>query len=318
LAVLLIALAAGPAEARVVSDIPPPPPPQETDIWHELVDPHSAEVNEITLLVQAQVIAPIDAGYSAFDSDVSSDQRERVLRVALGKLKYARKLAPENTQVLGLLGRVADELGNTRQALEALQMAYDLDGPAKVDPEVPALLGEIYLRLGEGDEAIRYLRLAESGAVPARNGEAAIALSTALALRGEMSDAIDVLVTAIGHNSDLTADEWGPMFALAVQYDRDDERAAAFETLDKLQNSLADSSYGQSIQTWISTTRFTPAEDEHYYSALFYESLDHYPEARAEWSLYAASGGAFRVRALQHVAAIDAERRAGKPKATTP
>jgi hypothetical protein len=50
---------------------------------------------------------------------------------------------------------------------------------------------------------------------------------------------------------------------------------------------------------------FAPVEDLHYYNALLYEVMGNYVEARAEWALYAAMGGRYRARALEHVAAID-------------
>jgi hypothetical protein len=66
--------------------------------------------------------------------------------------------------------------------------------------------------------------------------------------------------------------------------------------------------------------RFLPPEDLHYYRALLYESVDRYVEARAEWALYAAAGQpTYRGRALDHIAAIDAQRRADpRPKPSHP
>jgi hypothetical protein len=303
---LLVASSA--ARAEVVRDAPPDPP-DDDDFWRELVEPHATEVNAITMDVQTNLLAPLEAGYGG-DPDVDVGQRTRRLEIAQAELKHARKLAPENVVVLAQLGRVADELGNTRQALEALQAALDLSGADKASPDVTGELGAIYLRLGDLDAAIRYLRLAQASPQPQANGEALIDLSTALALRGEMSDGIDVLTSAVPRNFDFNNDQWGLAFALAVQYDRDDQRGAAFEVLDRLQGILQDNSYGQTMQSWLASVRLAPGEETHYYSALLYESLGDYTEARAEWALYAASGGAFRGRALEHVAAIDAERHA--------
>jgi hypothetical protein len=76
-------------------------------------------------------------------------------------------------------------------------------------------------------------------------------------------------------------------------------------------------SFGATVQNGLATMRFAPAEDQHYYLGLLYEVMGNYTEARAEWMLYAASGDLpFRARALDHVAAIDAESRA--PAATAP
>jgi hypothetical protein len=93
-----------------------------------------------------------------------------------------------------------------------------------------------------------------------------------------------------------------------VQYDRDEQRGAAYEVLDHLQNALQ-GQMGQQLQVALAMIRYAPPEDEHYYRALYYEALGHYLEARAEWALYAATGGAYRDRALDHIIAIDAQRR---------
>ena len=98
-------------------------------------------------------------------------------------------------------------------------------------------------------------------------------------------------------------------FALAVFYDRDDQRSAAFEILDRMQTNLQPN-FASQVQASLAMVRFEPAEDESYFDALLYESQGDYSEARAAWATYAASGGAYRARALEHVAAIDAERKA--------
>ncbi len=309
-ALAAVVFAATPAaDARMVRvDSETEPAAVEDNLWREMVEPHAVEVNLITAQVLQLVLAPLDAGFQT-DDQLGAEQRTRVLQAALVSLKRARKLAPENLLVLQQLGRVADELGNTRQALEALQACLDLTGPDKAGPGVTGHLGSIYLRLGDLDAAVRYLRLAQGPAVTAESGQVLVDLSTALALRGQMGDAIEVLAGAMPGAFDYSAEQWGIAFALAVQYDRDDQRGAAFAILDKLQGVLQDQSFGNQMQNWFASLRFTPPEDEHYYNGLLYETLGAYAEARTEWALYAASGGAFRGRALQHVAALDEERR---------
>jgi hypothetical protein len=50
-----------------------------------------------------------------------------------------------------------------------------------------------------------------------------------------------------------------------------------------------------------------------------YEAVGSYPEARAEWALYAAVPDLpYRGRALDHIAAIDAQRRAPPPVSPVP
>ncbi len=214
--------------------------------------------------------------------------------------------------MLTRLGRVADELGNTHQAVEALEAALALQKDAP-DPEATARLGSIYLRMHDLDQAVRYLRLAEQSRSTIEQAQTSIALATALAMRGQMADALDAL-QAWNQGANMYQQGWDQPqlaagFALAVFYDRDDQRGAAFDVLDHMQSALQ-TGYGQQVQAALLVLRFEPAEDEAYFNALLYESQGDYSEARAAWSTYAASGGQYRGRALEHITAIDAERKA--------
>jgi tetratricopeptide (TPR) repeat protein len=194
-----------------------------------------------------------------------------------------------------------------------------LVGPEKAGIDITGRLGAIYLRLGELDDAIRYLRLAQGPLMPSVPASARVLvdLSTALALRGEMSEAIDVLANSLPQ----TMPGYYPnevllvSFALAVQYDRDEQRGAAFDVIDHLETALQ-SQLAPQLQTALIGMRYAPAEDQHYYLGLLYEIGGYYPEARAEWAHYAAAGDSpWRARALDHIAAIDAQRRKGtKPQ----
>ena len=106
-------------------------------------------------------------------------------------------------------------------------------------------------------------------------------------------------------------------FALAVQYDRDEQRGAAFDVLDHMQTQLT-SSLGATVQNSLGVMRFAPAEDQHYYLGLLYEVMGNYTEARAEWALYAAADLPYRDRALEHIAAIDAQVRAPATQTQAP
>jgi hypothetical protein len=136
-------------------------------------------------------------------------------------------------------------------------------------------------------------------------------LSTALAARGEIVPAIEALQrsipTSMGYfNPEATLIS----FALAVLYDRDEQRGAAYHVLDQMQGNL-NTMYTTQLEPQLTKFRFVPAEDKHYYLALFYESIGHYIEARAEWAHYAAAGDTpWRGRALDHISAIDKQRRA--------
>jgi hypothetical protein len=126
-----------------------------------------------------------------------------------------------------------------------------------------------------------------------------------------MAEAIDVLANDIPAQVQYYPNELALVsFALAVQYDRDEQRGAAFEVLDRMQNVLQGQLVAM-VQNVLAAMRFAPAEDRHYYYGLLYEAAGHYTEARAEWALYAAAGDpSYRRRALEHIAAIDALRRA--------
>jgi hypothetical protein len=130
-------------------------------------------------------------------------------------------------------------------------------------------------------------------------------LSTALAMRGQTTDAIDVLADALPVSVPYYANEYQVVtFALAVAYDRDDQRSLAVEQLDHLRAGLQES-WGQSVHTALGPLRFAPAEDQQYYQALLLEATDNYSDARAGWALYAAAKGAYAQRALDHISAID-------------
>jgi tetratricopeptide (TPR) repeat protein len=239
----------------------------------------------------------------------SVEQHARTLGEAYGMLRYARKLSPENTDVLTLLGVAADELGKTRQALDAFDACVQVAGPERTSAEVTGRLGMIYLRLGKLDDAVRWLRNAQGPIADPDHAIAAVHLATALAARGEMSNAIDVLANALPVQSNYFTDSVALVsFALAVHYDRDEQRSAAFDTLDRMQATLQQE-FGPFAQRALAGMRFAPPEDRYYYQALLYEALGHYAEARAEWALYASVNDApWRGRALDHIRAIDAQR----------
>jgi tetratricopeptide (TPR) repeat protein len=227
-------------------------------------------------------------------------------------MNYARKLSPDNLEVLALLGRCADELGKTKEAIEALEAYIKISGPDRAGPEITGRLGAIYLRLGERDTAIRWLRYAQGPATSGQNVHALVHLANAFAARGEVSAAVDTLVAAMPQSFNMYSymnEGTIVAFALAVIYDRDEQRGAAFEVLEKMQSQMQ-TAYSQTVSNDISKLRFAPAEDQHYYQALLYESVGHYIEARAEWALYAASTDSpWRARALEHIALIDKQRR---------
>lgn len=318
LAVVASLLAAAPAYAKPRA-APTPAVEEKTDFWRNIVEPHGEEIRHILMLARTALQQGDMALYG--DYDPTGKQRLAYYRSAYGMLRYAHHRAPENLDVLQLLGQTADELGQTHEALEAFEAAVKLAGADKAGIEVTGRLGAIYLRLGRIDDAIHILRIAQG---PIQLGKpisaaALVHLSNALAAEGDMGEAIDVLATAVPANVPYLANEYALVsFALAVLYDRDEQRGAAFDVIDHMQTQLT-SSLGTTVQNALGNMRFAPAEDQHYYQGLLYEVLGNYTEARAEWALYAASGDVpYRARALEHIAAIDAQDRAPAQQATQP
>ena len=317
LALIGLLLGAAPAARAEVAEVPPAPAdPNRGDFWREVITPHADEIQQ--LIAKARNALQLADSYTLTDLDAAGfDVRARLYADAYGMMHYARRLAPEEVEVLTLLGRAADEVGKTRQAIDALQAAYALKGE-QTSQEITGRLGAIYLRLGDLDTAIRYLRIAQTGLGSPAAAQVLVHLATALAARGEMGAAIDTLVGALPAQAPgyFTPEIVLVTFALAVQYDRDEQRSAAFEVLDRLQ-TMQQGSFASQVQVALAYVRFAPAEDQHYYQGLLYEAVGDYAEARAEWALFATSESPWRGRALDHIAAIDAQRRA-KPGSKVP
>ena len=290
---------------------PAAPKPSDADnFWRNMIDPHGEQVTQVIAKALDTMQQPDNFVLWAGDADWV-DQRARYYRDALNLLRYARSLSPDNIQVLALFARAADELGRTREALGALEACVRIAGPDQVAPGVAGQLGAIYLRMGDRDAGIRWLHRAQ-GPI-ATSGVPLVQLANALAAGGDVIAAIDMLRDALG--TTVYAPETSLVaFSLAVIYDRDEQRGAAFEVLEHMQTSLQQQ-YLQQVRNELRKVRFAPAEDAFYYEALLYESLGYYAEARAQWAHYATSGdSAWRGRALDHIAAIDAERRATAAK----
>jgi tetratricopeptide (TPR) repeat protein len=304
---LAIALCCGTAAHAEMIRAPQEPPvdPDRGNFWRELAEPHKDEVNVIVFKAR-QAIAQGEITLVA-DYDPTGEGRQKLYHQLFGMLAYARRLEPDNLDVLKLYAQSADAIGKTRQAMDALHAVIDLVGPDKAGVEVTGKLGEIYLRLGELDDAIRYLRESQGPLVPGNAITASnlVHLSSALAMRGQTTEAIDVLADALPVTPPYYANEYQVVtFALAVAYDRDDQRSLAVEQLDHLRTNLQEG-WGQAVHAALAPLRFAPAEDQQYYQALLLEATDNYGDARAGWALYAASHGAYTERALDHIAAID-------------
>lgn len=314
--ILGLSLAASRAEAKPHPARAPHDDPSAGDFWRDVIEPHS----EVVTTIVTRARNTLGKLREAAADDDAIDQRVQYMSDVYGMLRYARKLAPENTDVLRLVGTTADELGKTRQAIEALDACVQIEGPDRAGSEVTGRLGMIYLRLGKLDDAIRWLRHAQGPITAWDNATAAVHLATALAARGEMADAIDLLGNALPAQTNYVTDPVVLVsFALAVHYDRDEQRGAAFAVLDKIHVTLQQE-LGPFGQRALAGMRFAPPEDQYYYRALLYEALGDYTEARAEWMLYASVADApWRRRAIEHVDAIDAQLRVRpRPNAAPP
>jgi tetratricopeptide (TPR) repeat protein len=302
ISLVALTLAASPADARPTR--PPHRDDRASELWREVIEPHGVEVAALVTRARAAM------GKLGEATEGDGDRRLRYVSDAYGMMRYAHKLSPENPEVLSLLGHAADELGKTRQAIDALEACVRIKGPERAGGEVTGRLGAIYLRLGKLDDAVRWLRYAQGPIALPNNAAVAVHLATALAARGEMSSAIDVLTNTLPQRAGnfFTDPVTLVSFALAVHYDRDEQPGAAFEVLDRMQSALQQE-LGPFVQRALADLAFAPPEDAYYYRALLDEALGAYSEARAEWALYAAVPDApWRRRALEHVHALDALR----------
>ena len=182
-------------------------------------------------------------------------------------LQYARKLAPDNLEVLRLLGR--PPTSSARRARRSRRCRRRSTSPARQGAAgVTGRLGIIYLRLGKLDDAIRYLRMRRRDrSSPGRPITGAHARpsrrtrSRRAARRARRSTCSRTRSRAVPYYSTELA---AGRFALAVQYDRDEQRGAAFEVLDRMQTMLQ-GQLATMVQTALARMRFAPAEDQHYY-----------------------------------------------------
>ena len=304
LALVMLLVARTASADMVMAPAAPPVDPDRGNFWRDIAEPHK---DEVALIVWKARQAIAQADVAMIDYDPTGEMHQKLYRELYGMLKYARRLEPDNIDVLKLFAQSADAIGKSRQAIEALHAIIDQVGTEKAGYEVTGRLGELYLRIGELDDAVRYLRAAQ---VPIVQGQPITAynlvhLSTALAMRGQTTDAIDVLADALPTSIPYYSPEYQVVaFALAVAYDRQDERSLALEQLDHLRTNLQEA-WGQGVHAALGGLRFSPAEDQQYYQALLLEATDNYSDARAGWALYAAAKGAYSARALEHIAAID-------------
>src|SRR5438270_7036903 len=99
-------LAAASAKARPARAPDPPAEPERADFWREIIEPHGGEVRHVLGLVR-QLLQQGDMALYG-DYDATGKQRLSYYRTAYGMLRYAHRRAPQNLDVLELLGQTAD------------------------------------------------------------------------------------------------------------------------------------------------------------------------------------------------------------------
>jgi tetratricopeptide (TPR) repeat protein len=306
LVAVLVSLAPAGARADYVAEVPQAPTPPTDEFWREVVAPHGDEIQQIVDKAR-QGLAFLPTCLQQ-DCDPTGEQRSKLLDDMYGMLRYARKLDPTQTDVLMLLGQVAEESGRASAAIEALQAYQSLVGDEKVPADVEYRLGRAYLRLGRAEDAIRHFRAGVGEGVTSYYGGPGVSslvyLGMTLANTGRIADAIDVLSPAANVQNVWAQEMHQLLMTLAVTYDRDEQISAAFRILESLQNNLQQG-FQQYVQGSLAAMVYVPAHEQHYYLGLLYESVGNLSEARTEWLIYAQSDSPFRARALDHVRAID-------------
>ncbi len=276
----------------------------DDEFWLDVITPHHKEIDLLVNKAGTAVTAA-DAAIAAGGVEWAHDE----LRTAFGAMTYARSLAPDDVDVLAAYAAVSDRLGRTDDAVAALQRAITL---GDVPRSITGQLGTIYLRRGQLDDAIHYLELAQGG-TDEDDAQYTIALSNALALRGRSREATDILLDSVPLDFAASPTTGGTMLelALAVRYDRIEQRSAAFETIDRISVAMQGQELLQYLDSALGSMRFAPPAEQHYYLGMVYEVSGFGMEARAEFALYAATAGTpYRKRALDHIAALDQASRA--------
>ncbi|HEY0251599.1 MAG TPA: hypothetical protein VGC41_08730, partial [Kofleriaceae bacterium] len=141
---LVLALVLSSASARAEVAYAPPEPPVDPDrgnFWRDLAEPHKDEIT--TILWKARTAMQQGDLTLIADYDPTGQARQKLYGELYGMLRYAKKLAPDNLEVLKLYAQVADTIGKTRQAMDALHAVIDLVGTEKAGVEVTGRLGEI-------------------------------------------------------------------------------------------------------------------------------------------------------------------------------
>ncbi len=289
-------------------------PHRPDNFWEWLIDPHGAEIRLIIDRARENRRRASNE-YPAHDSHGLNENNrlisERLLTDALGMLRYAATLEPDNADIKREIAFVSYDLGRSDEAHAALTDYLQSEVSERVDASAHWRRGHLFARQREWKSAIVALRLALDGrrspVILSERSQAIRCLANVYMETGRMAEAIEVLESSLP--SEPSSD---PLlhFSLALAYDRDEQLTRAHELLDKLVNH---NRYGSSLIHLFTQHRFqggamlfTPPADRHYYHALLFEISDLLSEARTEWLAYARTADApYARRARTHVDAID-------------
>lgn len=141
-------------------------------------------------LEQYVAVRPRDVGARRLLASVLIDLRDE--RAAIVNLEAARRLAPDDAQVLALLGAAHMGRGQFNVASRYLEEALAASDGA---PGVQASLGFNLIGQGRGDLAIQHLR--EAFRKDPGQGRTGVALAALLVRRGQMTEAVEVAKSVV-------------------------------------------------------------------------------------------------------------------------
>jgi tetratricopeptide (TPR) repeat protein len=166
-----LALPATAAPTATTAAAEPPAPNPEASYQFAIAKALASEGEVQTALdayQKAENLAP-DAPYILVDhaqflarvaqAAQTADEQRRLLGQATDKVERARRLAPENPDVLRAVGAIyldqsARDPGALAKAMEAFEMVYR---QGRADPQMALVLGRLYLDQGQADKSVEVL-----------------------------------------------------------------------------------------------------------------------------------------------------------------
>jgi tetratricopeptide (TPR) repeat protein len=278
----------------------PPERDRGESFWQWLAEPHQREIQLILdKVARNREEASAHRRFTGEHREAAAAIWARALDDALEMLRHARRLDPDHRRVLRTFAEVAAERGRAGEALAALDRFIALERALERVPvavhELRGRLLAVQARWPEAEDALE-------AAAGRAGGAATWRLAQVYMERGRLADAIDLL--AHSPHRDLPQ----LRLALAVAYDRDEQVAQATAVAAAVLASQTMVESLSALEDGIDLPQFTPAVDQHYFTALLYQAAGHLSEARGEWIAYARTAPAprYRRRAEDHIRAIHA------------